>query len=366
MLNLKYKLYKTKREQKLTEMLGISTWIWNHSLSLQRRYYSMYGKYIPKVRLQKHIARLRRRNQKWQILNSQTVQEILDRQDLAYKRFFKGIAKRPPKFKSRRYYSSFTFKQSGYTLNGNVLAINKVGRFKFSKSREYENIKRVTVKRDSVGDFYVILTCDIQPKKYERLRNGSIGLDFGLTTYLTLSDESTVKNPEFLKQDLKILRLKSRKLSTKVKGSNNRKKAVKELNRVHRRISNRRSDFQWKLAHKLCRENKLIAIEDLCLVGMKSLWGRKVSDLAYGEFVLKLQQVAQKYGTEVVKIDRFFPSSKLCECGNVYSGLTLADRKWDCPSCGKNNDRDLNASKNILAEGIRLHRTKQKTSSEAS
>ena len=366
MINLKYKAYRNKNLKELEELLGVASWVWNHTLALQRRYYALYGKYVSKYQMQKHIGKVRRRNKVWKKLNSQTVQMIVHRQDDAYQRFFKKLAKRPPKFKSKRHYSSFSFTQSGYTLNGNVLTIRKVGRFKFSKSREYEKVKRITVKRDSLGDFYFVLTCDVEPKPYKRLRHGSIGMDFGVKTFLTLSDGSEIKNPEFFKQNMNKLRQKNRSFSSKVRGSSNRKRALKELNRTYKKVADRRSDFQWKLAHELCKNYHLIAIEDLCLKGMKALWGRKVSDLAFGEFVLKLEQVARKYGTSIVKIDRYFPSSKLCSCGYIHKGLTLADRKWTCPSCELVNKRDLNAANNILAEGIRLYRTRKETSSGAS
>lgn len=366
MLNLKYKAYNTKKLDRLDRMVNTSAWVWNHALVLQLRYYKLYNSYIHVGKMQKHFAKLRKKNRAWQTLNSQTVQELLQRQDMAYQRFFKKIAKRPPKFKKAKNFSSFVFKQSGYTLNGNVLTIRKVGRFKFSKSREYEKVKRITVKRDSLGDFYFVLTCDVEPKPYKRLRHGSIGMDFGVKTFLTLSDGSEIKNPEFFKQNMNKLRQKNRSFSSKVRGSSNRKRALEELNRTYKKVADRRSDFQWKLAHELCKNYHLIAIEDLSLTGMKALWGRKVSDLAFGEFVLKLEQVARKYGTSIVKIDRYFPSSKLCSCGYIHKGLTLADRKWTCPSCELVNKRDLNAANNILAEGIRLYRTRKKTSSEAS
>lgn len=361
MLNLKYKAYNTKKLRRLDDLRAISSQIWNHSLALQKRYYSLYGSYIHKYRLQKHIAKLRNKNNRWKLLGSQATQQIIDRLDLSYKAFFKKTAKRPPKFKSWRHYSSFTYKQAGYTLNGNVLTINGIGRFKFHKSRDYKNIKTITVKKDSVGSYYFILTCDMKPEPYERLRNGSIGMDFGLTTYLTLSDGKQIENPEFFKQGLKSIKEKSRELSRKKIGSSNRRRALKNLSRVHKSVDNKRTDFQWKLAHELCKHNELIAIEDLNLDAMKKLWGRKVSDLAYGEFVNKLEQVAQKYETTVVKVDRFFPSSKLCSCGYIHKGLTLADRIWACPSCNAVNERDLNASRNILTEGVRLCRTKCKT-----
>lgn len=365
LLNLSFKAYKNKKNKVLHNKIDIAGCIWNHIIALQRRYYALYGSYISLYRMQKHIAKVRRRTEFWQLVNSQAVQEICERVDTAYKRFFKKIAKRPPKFKKVNFFNSFTLKQSGWTLNGNVLTIQKK-RYKFSKSREIEQIKRVTIKRDTLGDIYFIFTCDIKPKKYKRVGSSTIGMDFGLTTFLTCSNGDEIKSPEFLKKDIKNIKRLSRALSKKQKGSNNRKRARIKLSREHIKVANRRHDFQWKLAHKLCRENILISIEDLNMKAMQRLWGRKISDLAFSDFVLRLKEVALKYGTEIVEIDRYYPSSKLCGCGFKNDELQLKDRVWLCPSCGKVNNRDLRASINILGEGIRLYRTKSKTTLVAS
>lgn len=351
MITYKYKLYKNKNTRHLDKMLCEASFVWNHALALQKRYYSLYGKYISKNAMQKHYAKRIKRT----LLHSQTTQEIIERLDTAYNRFFKKIAARPPKFKRAKDFSSFMYKQGGYTLNGNVITLNSIKkRFKFSLSRTYEGkIKRVSIKRNSLNEFFVVIVTDANPKKYVKTHDGaSVGIDFGLKTYLTLSDNKEFVNPLFLKSGLKDLKRKSRNLSKAKKGSNNREKRRLELCHQHDNICDKRNNYQWKLAHELCRQYDLICIEDLTLTGMTRLWGRKMSDLAHGEFINKLEYVASKYNITVHKIDRWYPSSKTCECGQVNKKLKLTDRKWICPECGSINDRDLLASKNILRKGI--------------
>ena len=125
---------------------------------------------------------------------------------------------------------------------------------------------------------------------------------------------------------------------------------MKRLAKLHYRIENQRADFQWKLAHMLCKYNSVIAIEDLNLKGMQKMWGRKVSDLGYGEFVKKLEYIAGKYDTSVIKIGRFEASSQICHCCGYKNSETksLAIREWVCPVCGTTHDRDINAAINIL------------------
>lgn len=352
MVSYKYKLYRTKQTKHLDAMLREACFVWNHALELQKRYYSLFGKYISVYTMQKHYAKRIKRN----LLHAHTVQELLQRLDTAYQRFFKKLAKRPPKFKKAKYFTSFVFKSSGgFTLNGNVVTINRIKkRFKFSCSRHYEGrVIRIVFKRSPLGEYYLIISTDAEPKIYEKTHNGaSVGIDFSLKTYMVMSDGIIVENPQFLKSDLDNVRRKSRSLSKCKKGSNNRQRRRKDVCREFERITNRRSDFQWKLAHELCRKYDYIFIEDLSLSGMTKIWGRKMLDLAHAEFVCKLEYVARKYGVTVHKIDRYYPSSKTCECGYVNKNLSLKDRKWVCPECGKVNDRDLNAAENILRRGI--------------
>ena len=351
MIAYKYKLYQTKRTKHLDAMLREASFVWNHALALQKRYYSLFGKYISKNAMQKHYAKRIKRT----LLHSQTTQEIIERLDTAYQRFFKKLAKRPPKFRRAIDFYSIVYKQGGFSLNGNVLTVNTIKkRFKFSYSRPYEGrVKRIAIKRSRLGEYYLIITTDAEPKAYGKTHDGaSVGIDFGLKTYMTLSDGTTVRNPQFLKSDLDNIRRKSRSLSKCKKGSNNRQRRRKDVCREFENITHKREDFQWKLAHELCRKYDYIFIEDLSLLGMTRMWGRKMSDLAHAEFVGKLECVARKYSVTVHKIDRFYPSSKTCECGYVNRELKLSDREWVCPECGKVNDRDLNAAENILRRGI--------------
>lgn len=362
MISYKYKLYHNKNNRYLDAMLREAAFVWNHALALQKRYYKLFGKFISANALQKHFAKRIKRN----LLHSQTVQEIIQRLDAAYNRFFKHIAKRPPKFKKSSDFSSFVFKQGGFSLNGNVLTINKIKkRFKFSYSREYKgNIKQVRIKRNALGEFFIVIITDYKSENtLPQTHDGAwVGIDFGMKTYLTLSDGSEIDNPLFLKQSLKTLAKEQHSLSRKQKGSNHRKAQRKKVAKLYDKIVNQRNDYQWKLAHVLCKRYSHVFIEDLNLNGMTKLWGRKMNDLAHGAFVEKLQQVAIKYGVVVHKINRYFPSSKLCDCGWKNDKLTLKDREWVCPQCGQIHNRDLHASEMILRRGIYELESAEKTS----
>lgn len=363
MITYTYKLYKTKRTAKLDAMLREACSVWNHALALQKRYYSLFGGYINIVRLQKHFAKRIRRY----LLHSQTVQEILERLDISYQRFFKRLNRRPPKFRKALDFSSIVYKQGGFKLEGNALVVNSIRQhFKFSFSRPYEGkVRQIRIKRSRLGEYYLLIVTDAVAGSlfHGKSRKGaSVGMDFGLKTYLTLSDGTRIENPLFFKSGLNELRHKSRALSRCEKGSNHRRERRKDLERCHEHIRNRRDDWQWKTCHELCRRYDTICVEDLSLLGMTRLWGRKVNDLAFGSFVRKLEHVASKYGTEVVKIDRFYPSSKTCSvCQYVNERLSLRDRSWICPSCGASHDRDLNASINILRQGIASSGSTRKT-----
>ena len=363
MISYKYKLYRTDRTKHLDRMLREACFVWNHALALQKRYYRLYHKYIGIGKMKAHFAKRVHRN----LLHSQTTQEILERLDTAYQRFFSRLAKRPPKFRKAKDFSSILFKGSGgYSLNGNVLTINSIKkRFKFSLSRPYdEKVKTLTVKRNHIGEFFIVMVLDQSPQSIGKSHNGaSVGIDFGLKKYMTMSDGTTVDNPQFLKSGLRQLQRKSRNLSKCVPGSHNRERKRLDLDRHHEKVVNQRSDWQWKLAHRLCQQYDRIFIEDLQLTGMSALWGRKMADLAHGEFVLKLQYVATKYGVTVHKIDRYYPSSKRCTCGYVNHGLQLHERTWVCPECGTVHKRDLLAANNILRQGIAELESTSKTPS---
>lgn len=351
MITYKYKLYRSKQTKHLDAMLSEACFVWNHALALQKRYYRFYGKYISCAAMQKHFAKRIKRT----YLHSQSTQEVIERLDLAYTRFFKHLAKRPPKFKKAADFASFCYKQGGFTLQSNVFHVNSCKKnFKFSLSYLYEGkVKQVRVKRSHLNEWYIYVITDASPKSYTKTHDGaSVGIDFGLKTYLSLSNGEKISNPQFLKKNLRRLKKVSERHSRCLSGSNHKEQARLTLCRLYESISDKKSDFQWKLAHYLCKQYDTIFIEDLNLSDMTRLWGRKMNDLAHAQFVSILEQVAAKYGCTVYKINKWFPSSKLCNCGFKNNNLSLNNRSWVCPQCGQIHDRDVHAAEMILRRGI--------------
>ena len=361
-----YKLYRAKRSQRLHRQINVGGAIHNHAIALCRRYYRRYKTHLSLYQLKAHLTKLKQlpKYAWWKQLGSQAIQDIIIRIDKGYQRFFQNLKNRkagkttqrvgPPAFRKIAKAKSFTLTQAGWKLlGGNRLRIGTTV-YKFAKSREIEGtIKTVTIKRDALGDLYVYFSCVVVPEPIVRVMTGkSAGFDFGLTTYLTGNNGMEYHAPQPFKQGLKTIAKANRELSRKCKGSHNRRKAQRHLARAHRRVARVRQAFHWDLSRELCMTYDHIALETLNLHGMKTLWGRKVSDLGFGTFVQTLHHVASKTGTLIQHIDPWFPSTKLCSaCGHVNHQITLRDRVWTCECCGTTHPRDVNAATNIYREG---------------
>ncbi len=199
----------------------------------------------------------------------------------------------------------------------------------------------------------MVLVVDDGNNPEVEVKTGKIaGFDFGLKTFLTCSDGTKIESPQFFKQSLNAIKKASRQQSKKLKSSSNRERARKNLVRKYEDISHRRRDWFWKLAHELTDKFDVLCFETLNLKGMQRLWGRKISDLAFGEFMAYLEWVAKKKNKLVVFIDQWCPSSKTCSnCGHILESLDLSVRQWRCPSCQSVNPRDENAARNIQVVG---------------
>ena len=338
-----------------------------HLLRLQRRYYRIYGRYASVSRILKHIKKLKQTTKgHWNQLPSQMLQDVAIRIDLGYQRFFDNIEDRKlgkttkkigkPKIKPNHKYKSVSFTQAGFKIEGNRLRINCLDKsFTFWKHRKWTGIlKKITIKRDNVGDYYLYLVCeDCAPSENLPLTGNEAGADFGCKTFLTLSDGTKIASPEFYKQGLSALRSANKALSRKQYLSNGWYRAKRHLSRIHKKIADSRRDWFFKLALRLVRKYDKIAIETLNLEGMKKLWGRKVSDIAFGEFSLILQWTCAKYGKVFAKAGQWQPTTKACHvCGHKNDTLTLSDRDWTCRNCSTSHDRDINAALNILQAGV--------------
>ena len=362
----KYKIYNQSKCIRIGNLLDD---MWQVHLYFHKWQRGRYAEGLPYANyhaMSKHLTALKATTHPhWKALPSQAIQEELRRIDTAYQRFFKKLGGRPH-IKPRHKFKSFTLKQTGYKFKNNriTLTLRKYdnGKWKrdlvpytFHTHRESQgNIRYITIKRDNCGDYWLCITTDHTDTKSLSTTGQSVGADFGMKdAYLTLSTSEKIQHPQPLKRSLNKLRSLNKSLSCKVKGSHGWWRCVRQLARLHRKISNQRQDFHWQLATKLCKKFDTIVLETLNLDGMKRLWGRKVSDLAFYEFVEILKYKCQKHKRQFIQIGQWTATSKPCSnCGFRNESLTLSDRQWTCPECGLDHDRDINAALNILQAGI--------------
>lgn len=381
----KFKLYESKRNQKLKKQILAAGLTYNLCVKLHKRYYHLFHKTLLKKKLQSHLTRLKKNKQKYWYLSafgSQAVQDITDRIERGYEKFFRHENKHPPKLRKIHKHKSFTLKQAGWKLDEehHAITINKQ-KYRYFKSMSIEGqVKTITVKKDTVGDIYIFIVCKVDQLEVMPRMGKSIGFDFGLKDHILVAptEKDDVDMPRFFKQNRNKLRKMQKKVSYKLlantdhfvkKGKGlapvykrplweckNIQKCFKEQARLHRRITNQREAYHWHLAYELCSQYALICIEDLNMKWMQMGHGKKVNDYGFADFVKILQYVASRCGTIIIKVDKFYPSSQLCsDCGYQNREVkNLKIREWTCPKCGKYHDRDRNAAKNILKKGFQI------------
>ena len=347
---------------RLGNMLDDLCDVHNHFLKLEQRYYRIYGKYAGRYRLQPHLTKLLKRTKKhWAWIPRDTLDAVIIRIHTTYERFFDGLGGLP-KFKRKDRYRSAKF-QTGYKLQEGRVRISFKAWDDFSESLKFNKhwfsfhqhrgwkgtIRYIQILRDAVGTYWLYVVTDDSTTEPYPATGESVGIDFGMDTYLTLNTGEKIQHPQPLKHSLNELRSLNKALSRKIKGSNNWWRCVRELARLYRHLANQRKDWHWKLATDLCRRFDTIATETLNLRGMKRLWGRKVSDLSFGQFVEILKFKCFKHSREFLQSGQWAPTTKPCsDCGYHNENLSLSDRQWTCSECGSHHDRDVNAAINIL------------------
>ena len=365
MKTFSFKLYSSKKNRNLKRLIDIAALIYNHCIELQKRYYRLYGRYIHKYALMSHLVKVKRtkRFAYFRKLDAQAIQDIVSRIDKAYQLFWlrrkRGLKASAPSFKNIKKYKSFTLEQSGWKLNettSTVIICKK--HYRYINTRYIEGrVKTVTVKRNSLGDIYIYLVCDTEVQKATPRSGEMVGFDFGIKKFLTASDGNDIESPLFFRRNSRRIRTLHRSLSCKKTGSKRRSKTRMELVRLHKRIANQRRDFQHKTAKAICDKYAVVCLETLNISGMMKRYGRKICDLAFHSFVQILKYHAKNIGTSIVEINMFYPSSQLCnECG--YKNIAVKNlriRRWTCPCCGTEHNRDRNAAKNILRVGASTH-----------
>jgi putative transposase len=275
----------------------------------------------------------------------------------AFTNFWAGHAKYP-NFKKKRSGGSAEFTRAAFRWKDRELWLAKCSeplpiRWSRTLPKDCEP-STVTVKLDASGRWFVSLLVDQTIEALPQI-DKAIGIDAGVTSLIATSDGEKVANPKHFKRLRFNLRQAQKALSRRVKGSNNREKARHKVAKILVSIADARKDFLHKLTTRLVRENQTIAVEDLAVKNMMKnrKLAQAIADASWAELVRQLEYKCQWYGRTLVKIDRWFPSSKRCgNCGHVVDKLPLDIREWDCPECGTHHDRDINAANNILAAGL--------------
>lgn len=276
----------------------------------------------------------------------------------AFTNFFDGRAKYP-NFKKKHQGGSAEFTKSAFKYrNGQIYLAKCQEPLDIRWSRQIPKgcePSSVTVRFHPSGRWHISIRFDDPTIKPLPVNGNAVGIDLGITSLIATSNEDKVANPKQFKKHYRRLRLAQKSLARKEKGSNNREKARRKVAKIHLKITDSRQDFLHKLTTQLVRENQTIAVETLAVKNMvkNHKLALAISDSGWGEFVRQLDYKCRWYGRKLVKIDRWFPSSKRCSsCGHMVDKMPLNIRDWYCPSCGTHHDRDINASRNILAAGL--------------
>lgn len=366
----KFRIYPTKSQIKQIEKtFGCCRFIYNYFLAKSIKDYKETGKSNTCYQNSKLIPELKRSDETSRLseVDSTALQQSVRNLSVAYSRFFQRVKKGQtpgfPNFKkknnTRQSYQTVYTHTTDFKLNSNRIKIRNVGYVKFRGNLDIKGRPvHSTVFRISSGKYYISVCCvDVDCEQFDK--TGSVlGIDLGVKDFAINSDGDKIANPKYLSKSTKKLRRLQRQLSRKQKRSNNRNKARIRLARQFEKVTNQRNDFLQKLSTEMVKNHDIICIEDLQVKNMvkNHNLARSISDASWSKFVEFLAYKCSWYGKELVKIDKFFPSSQTCSCCGYKNPdiKNLEIRKWTCPNCQTEHDRDVNAAKNILNEGLKL------------
>jgi putative transposase len=353
----KYRIYPDKDQEEFIKVnFGACRFVYNWALEQKIKTYQQNNKSISRFDLQHILVHEVKPSNEWlKEANSQALLASLVNVESAFTKFFREKSGFP-NFKSKKNpVQSYQMPQH-YTVDfeRNIIKLPKIGEVEAVLHRKFEGaMKTATISRSSTGKYYISILVDNEkdiPNKQNFSESSTIGIDVGIKDFAVLSNGEKVENPKYLKNSLKRMKVLQKRVSRKVKGSNNRNKARQHLSKIHETISNQRNNFQHQLSFRLISENQAVALETLnvkCMVKNHCL-AQSISDASWSSFVTKLEYKAEWLGKTILRIGRFEPSSKLCNvCGYHNSNLTLDVREWMCPDCKTKHDRDINAAINI-------------------
>lgn len=354
-----YRMYPTE-EQKvlLNKTFGCVRVVWNRNVFT----YNSYDKETNPKPVYQSSTEMREELEWMQEVSAGALQQKeIDFKNYLKQNFSKNRKTKlgRPSYKKRGGHQSFRLPNQKFSLHENMLKLEKMEPIEVIIDRKIpEGVKfmRVTVKKDPVGRFFAKICVEQVIEPRFPMTGTVVGVDVGLKHFLTLSTGESVENPRWFRESQAELRKAQKSLSRKVKGSSRYEKAKLRVARIHSRIANERKWFHDQIALDLVRNHDLIVIEDLNIAGMKKnhKLAKSISDAGWGQFFKILDYKALWNDKVVIKVGRFFPSSRLCTCGVVNKDLKLSDRVWTCSACGAVHDRDPHAARNMGVEGLRI------------
>jgi putative transposase len=357
--SFKFRFYPTPEQaSELNRTFGCIRMVWNKALAERHSLYATEKKSITYAQMGRNLTAWKQTEELGFLreVSSVPLQQTLRHQQVAFNRFF-AKQNRYPRFKNRNRKQSAEYTRNGFRWKNEKLFLAKMSEpldLRLSRPVPEGEPTIITVSRDMVGRWHVSMMFDDTVEPLPKT-GAAVGIDLGLKDFLVTSDGERINHPQYLRKKEQRLARYQRMMARKVKGSTNRVKAKKRVAKTHAAIADSRKDFLHKVSTDIVRKYDVIAVEDLAVKNMvknRSL-AKSISDSGWGEFRSMLEYKADWYGKRFVIVDRFYPSSKTCfACGHLLKDLSLRTRRWTCPGCRTLHDRDVNAAKNILAEGL--------------